>query len=941
MSKLVFDSWYEEQTADGNIYYFNLDTLETQLEKPVPASASASVSAPAPDLAHDPTPEVNISDICYSFIDSNLKYFDLEDPTYVKDHKLAIDKLEEYSETQTCAKNYFKLLTDIYKKSTYIDSDTFANTYKGAINQLLEMENKDEQNLIFLIPLEGSGLDIDKSNFYFSLYFLYLYRIIAGKKLKYVYHIITDCREDCKSKKHQTDLDNVLLHVAQNDLNKQKLSRHQETIQPKAPIIVFCDDFSYSGTQIVQFMNNINVTKNVPLFLVISGLTQRAKGTIESYTGKYRKNITIFLPDDIYIDPFDNIFENVVDDIINEESKAPGFDLSIYRDYFKYNDFKKQWLRKKNMYILEKKDDKLFAVGQIEHIGNDAQSLVYLFFKYPDGLSTIQEMCKIDDYSNKYSFLYNSLSKEQQKNIEWTSLHGFEITDKLIEKRHLDYLKDNFEKKELIDSYIKENLNSVIEECNPNLHIVNLANCGDKLKNANCRGCNQCCWTPFYKTITKEEPFVKLREDLKTIVKGYYSKPYVIPEYKSFYSSNISRPRNYKRHVVPTYTSIVNPEPYHEPYPAPYPEPYMQTLLTEEDYKNVLSSNFENENGQINFINFKRDINFAVSILDYFSPFEDDDPMPREMFEILAGTRKDYIDINELSGRLFNFKNYDLSKEDDSIINGFINLLKKIYYKTIPICKKEDCRYAIDIYFENDNGRINFDNFKKGFEKIYSSHSFDETVSLKILDLFNSLAVKEKDYIDIDQFTETISNAYEYKNKVSIDELKTILNFSKRLIDEFFLHYKNNDQSQYEQSGISQSYYTTEQYMKAITDSFKNEDGVIKFDTFARDYDTLTQLGELFPVEVQEVFDSIPIEGNKEIKVSDLAKHISNSTSMNSLIKIQRLKQGLDEIIRKSESKGGKSKKRIGVINKKKTKKKRGTRKNKRVSKSKSKSSRK
>jgi hypothetical protein len=934
MSKLVFDSWYEEQTADGNIYYFNLDTLETQLEKPVPASAS--VSAPAPDPAHDPTPEVNISDICYSFIDSNLNYFNLEDPTYNKDHKLAIDKLEEYSETQTCAKNYFKLMTDIYKKSRYIDSVTFTNTYKGAINQLLEMDG--EQNLIFLIPLEGDSLAINKSNFYFSLYFLYLYRKIAGKKLEYVYHTITDCSSACKSKKHQTDLDNVLLHVAENDLNKQKLSKHQETFQPKDPIIVFCDDFSYSGTQIVQFMNNINVTKNVPLFLVISGLTERAKRVIENYTGKYRKNITIYLPSEIYIDPFDNTFKNVVDDIINEESNADGFDLTIYDDAEKYYKFKRRWLLKKDMYILKKKDDKLIAVGQIDSIGNDYQSLVYLFFKYPDGLSTIQEMCKIDDYSNKYSFLYNSLSEEQQKDINWikeeSPRYVFEITDKLIEKRHLDYLKNNFENKELIDSYIKKNLNNVIEECNPSLHIVNLANCDDKLKNANCRGCNQCCWTPFYKSIAQEEPFVKLREELKTTVKGYYSKPYVIPVFETGPSSNISRPRDYRRHKVPTFTETV------------YREPYRQKLLKEEDYKKILLSNFENENEQINFINFKRDINFAVTLFDYGPPFNDNDPMPQKMFKILAGTEKDYIDINELSGRFVNFNIRDTNKEDDLIMHGFIELLRTIYYKTKQIYKKEDYRGVINIYFENDNGRINFDNFKKGFEKTYqflfNVHDLHETIVLKILAVFNALAVKGKDYIDIDEATETIFNTYEYKNKLSIDELKIILDFRKYLTDVFN---KKNDQTQYEQNGISEENYKTEQYMKAITDSFKNEDGVIKFDTFARDYNAVTNYGVLFPQEVQEIFDLITMEGNTEgnteVNASDLAKYIFNSTPRNSLIKIQKLKQGLNKIIKKAESKGGKSKKRISAINKKNTKKKRGTRKNKRVSKSKSKSSRK
>lgn len=485
---------------------------------------------------------INISDICYEFLKENEQYFDLGQ--YTKDHSLMINKLEEYSNNQTCSKKFFNLLTSIYKKSKYIDIKTCETIYKGAVNQLLHMS--DNMNIVFLLPISNDYdrlLSMDKSNFYFSLYFIHLYQKITGNKLKYIYHFLTDVSKDSDNYKYQIDLDDIL-----NDMTHNK--RQNETI------FVTCDDYSYSGSQIKSYIRNLKVNANINLFLVVIGLSIKAHYAIQSYNPVYNNNVNIILPANIFIDAYENTLEYVLDDIISEEPYIEGFDKSIlnsdeYKGRSHYNienhqkDYKEYWKKMNDMYVIRYSEEhnKLYAQGQIDRMGKDSQTLTYLFFKYPDNLSTLPNMCFIDDYSNVCIFLYENLTLEQKilikneqddrnSNVNNYGLYmnsirkqDFEITKELIGENNLTYFleyysspkEEQLKKKDELNRYIKENLSNIIEICNPKLEFTDLMNCDKKVDMKDTMGlglCNRYCWEPFYKKIVKDKPFIELINSL-------------------------------------------------------------------------------------------------------------------------------------------------------------------------------------------------------------------------------------------------------------------------------------------------------------------------------------------------------------------------------------------------------------------------------------------
>jgi hypothetical protein len=474
-----------------------------------------------------------------------------------------IDKLEKYSENQTCSKRFFTLLTSIYKKSKYIDIKTFETVYKEAVNQLFHISS--DENIVFLLPISyyHGSLSIDKSNFYFSLYFIHLYKKITGNKLQYIYCFFTNISKDSDKYQYQVDLDDILKDMTDN-------KRKNETI------FVTCDDYSYSGSQMTSNIRNLKVNKEtkINLFLVVFGLSIKAHRNLQYFTPDYmykNNNINIILPGNIYLDAYENTLEFVLDDIISKDiiknGKDKRFNKAILnsRDYerrYRFdiiddkNDYKEYWKKMNDMYVIRysEEDNKLYAQGQIDRMGKDSQTLTYLFFKYPDNLSTIPNMCFIDDYSNVYIFLYENLTLEQkisikneQKSREYkyglymNSLteEDFEITKELIGEENLKYFlryytlpkEEQVKKKDVLNRYINENLSNIIEICNPKLEFTDLMNCDKKIDMKESMGlglCNRYCWEPFYKKIVKDKPFIELINGLSLKI----GIPEVKPEVK-------------------------------------------------------------------------------------------------------------------------------------------------------------------------------------------------------------------------------------------------------------------------------------------------------------------------------------------------------------------------------------------------------------------------
>jgi hypothetical protein len=104
---------------------------------------------------------------------------------------------------------------------------------------------KNGNNVILLFPYKGD-YNCKKSNFYFSLYFLYLYNQITGENLEIVIP-------------NPFNMDNCL----------------NEGVVPKNTIFIMCDDFIYSGQQMsesISLLTTMIMLANLMRLLIILSL---------------------------------------------------------------------------------------------------------------------------------------------------------------------------------------------------------------------------------------------------------------------------------------------------------------------------------------------------------------------------------------------------------------------------------------------------------------------------------------------------------------------------------------------------------------------------------------------------------------------------------------------------------------------------------------------
>jgi len=343
------------------------------------------------------------SNICYDFIDKNIELFDdLE--TYNINHEFNRDLFIKYIESQKCSAKYFNLIKYLYENRTYISYDIALQQFTDNISELKEKYNEKELILIFIQK------EPHKSNYYFTLYFLYLYRKLTGKKIEYVFF------------EENISMDGFI-----------------------NPLLILCDDFIYSGNQITQNIKKLSYHKNsnekLQLFLHIIGRTESSLQKLNSI-----ENIEIIYPEKIFIEKktilsllCDKINENtkISDFILNQDGSLSTDDQKMIEDYIIDND----------MYILNVEQDKLYVTGQLynsfEYLG---LSLIYLFFKYPDNLSTITTMCGIKNYKNVYTINYDVFTKKINKDKiirkdknKWD--YKFEITPEMIGINDLNDIK--------------------------------------------------------------------------------------------------------------------------------------------------------------------------------------------------------------------------------------------------------------------------------------------------------------------------------------------------------------------------------------------------------------------------------------------------------------------------------------------------------------------
>ena len=366
----------------------------------------------------------NISTLCYDFIEQNIHLFDLSQ--YDVDHSMNFELLDYYVSKQTCSEKYFELLRYVYRQSTYIDCRTFIQQYTNNINELNERFNNRE--LIVLFPY----LEINKSNFFLSLYFLYLYNSILSKKINYVFSYIK------RNKKT-----NII------DISTLSLTRE--------PLIIVCDDFLYSGGQLALSVAHFPLicSNTLNVYACIVGMTS---ASIE----KFSKQKLQDLGKDDYAEEepltpvincsYDVIFpqHNLVIDrnlkiVIRDKMFADGF----YNDTISETTQIYDYILLNDMYILEIMNNKLYAVGQFSQLYyNLKNTLIYLFFKYPDLISTVLTMCILYQYSKKYTVsldkLFSPITIKKYPTDGRSLVNKFEITQELFNStQDLEEIKKN------------------------------------------------------------------------------------------------------------------------------------------------------------------------------------------------------------------------------------------------------------------------------------------------------------------------------------------------------------------------------------------------------------------------------------------------------------------------------------------------------------------
>lgn len=372
----------------------------------------------------------NISKICYDFITQNISLFNLSQ--YDVDHSINFELLDYYVRNQTCSEKYFQLLYYIYRQSTYINCETFIQHYTFNINEL--NENFNDKEIIVLFPY----LDINKSNFFLTLYFLYLYNFILSKQINYVFYYKR------KDKKFNT------IDISTLSLTKE-------------PLFIVCDDFLYSGGQLSLSIANLPIicSDSIDIYACIVGTTSKA---IENFSREKLIKLGKNDYDEDEEEPincsYNVIFprNNLVIDttlrtILRDKIIAEG----LYNDTLSENRQIYDYILLNDMYILEIINDNLYAVGQFSKLYyNLNNTLIYLFFKYPDLISTVLTMCVLNQYLNTYTVsidkLVSPISIKKYPGNGNQLIHKFEITQQLFqEPQDLEELKQNVKNSTPID----------------------------------------------------------------------------------------------------------------------------------------------------------------------------------------------------------------------------------------------------------------------------------------------------------------------------------------------------------------------------------------------------------------------------------------------------------------------------------------------------------
>jgi hypothetical protein len=333
----------------------------------------------------------NNAQILYDIIDSNIPYFlnfeNLEnpEPPFNIDYSFNYELLDSYKENNLCLSSCFDLIKDLFSVK-YIDRETTITILKENCVKIKQIIDRENSIPIVLID----NCEFSKSNFFFTLYFLYLYRQ-AYEPIQFVSIGIINNR--------YKKIENALFNIRYSGMSANYAFDNLH--KPSNFLGIICDDFMYSGSQMEDFIIDkrtqefakvkISLPRNFKLFINCIGCTQFALNRITRKIDNFEEKF--IMSDEIY----NKQILNIKDIILEKYPESGEFDT--------VENFLKYLCWKHDVFILKKKETGEIIVSSMLYnfIKNyfleanlDRITMIYLFFKYPDYASTMQNLCGIN-----------------------------------------------------------------------------------------------------------------------------------------------------------------------------------------------------------------------------------------------------------------------------------------------------------------------------------------------------------------------------------------------------------------------------------------------------------------------------------------------------------------------------------------------------------------
>lgn len=372
---------------------------------------------------------------------------------YLSDINLSV--IDRYlDENQECSKKFMEYMKYLYSKTVRIDHKQIIEQINFNVNELLTHETYSQMVHILCIPTSNNSM-IDKSCFFYILYFIYMYREKSG-----AYPFIYNKENLDKIRYYDTII---------------------ESIENNNALFIFCDDILYSGTQMSVDIISTDIIKNpeklskeeiapeelkhINIYLNIVGYTENSVITLQNRFPKI-KIITNNLEDEnikkiiipTNLTPYNNSIKNTTLEFI----KSKNITLKdFYIEYGLYNITTNNIIKSELQYILSTFLD---------------TNLLYPFYKYPDGVSFYENLCKIFIFDNDDKIIdVPKIIKENKFNFKEIPNRNIEKIDDNIYfvEQIVNFLNAQYEKnKDLIEPNYLLQCKKLTDKINKGINLI-------------------------------------------------------------------------------------------------------------------------------------------------------------------------------------------------------------------------------------------------------------------------------------------------------------------------------------------------------------------------------------------------------------------------------------------------------------------------------------